>query len=224
MSSAPLRDKHERTLELFERRARSIFDCELARRDDALEMGKQLQLTVKHAPAEKSSIQELSMVVPPKESVAYAMTLIRPFTLNNDRIRYSNVMSALRYFIPEDSGSIEEVIDGLNLAWEEYPFRRMQTTHSQVGPDNILSPEISAWDNHIARKFLYGDLVHGDDNAELLDALGEEQVVFAASAMVSDGFILVNNTYQVLHELRPDLAPRNAYFVQREIDRSVEPS
>lgn len=188
-------------------------------------MGKQLQLTVTDAPAEEMTIQELSMVVPPKENVAYAMTLIRPLTLKNkDRLRYSNVISALRYFIPEDSGSLEEVIDGLDLAWEKYPFRRMQTSRLQVGPDDALIPEVSAWDARIARDFLYGDLVHGDDNAELLDALGQEQVLFAASAMVSDGFILVNNTYQVLHEIRPDLAPNNAYFVQREIDRSIEPS
>ena len=73
---------------------------------------------------------------------------------------------------------------------------------------------VNAWDNEIARMFLYGDLVHGDDNAELLDALGDDQVVFSAGAMASDGFMLVNNTYQVMHWLRPDIAPNDAHFSQ----------
>lgn len=55
---------------------------------------------------------------------------------------------------------------------------------------------------------LYGDLVHGDDYTEMLDALGDQRVLFAACAMASDGFLLVSSTYQVLHWLRPDVAPR----------------
>lgn len=211
MDDPKLPTLEEQTLRLFRRRAEDVFACDLARRDDALRLGQELQfnLLVDRKSGE-TRVADLRQTIPPKEQVAYALTLLRPFTLKNDRLAWRKVISALDAQTSE-TPSLKPKIDSLRAMWEKYPQRRMRIMQGSIDPDS-KEPTVDAWDDEIARRYLYGDLVHGDDNAELLDALGNDQVIFAASAMVSDGFILVNNTYQVLHWLRSDIAPEGAFF------------
>lgn len=162
----------------------------------------------------QTSVTELRQVVPPKEQVAYALTLLRPLILQSDRLAWAKVLDALAEFSTDAATGHSKKITELRSAWGSYPARRMrimQAPIDQTGGETT----VDAWDNEIARMYLYGDLVHGDDNAELLDALGDDQVIFSAAAMASDGFRLVNNTYQVMHWLRPDIAPAGAFFSQR---------
>lgn len=210
----PLLNKHTQTLRLFKRRADELFSCQLARRDDALKLGQQLHINfVADKTTGQSSVHEIHQVIPPKEQVAYALTLIRPLTLTkkNERLAWVRVLDALDYFCPSGDKRNTERLSELREAWTKYPPRRMRIMQAPIDPD-APGTRVDAWDNEIARKFLYGDLVHGDDNAALLDELGDDQVVFSAGAMASDGFMLVNNTYQVMHWLKPDIAPDHAYF------------
>lgn len=214
--------KHEQTLRLFKRRAEAIFECELARRDDADRLGQQMHVTFSlDKTTGQTSLAEIRMLVPPKEQVAYALTLIRPLTLTKkgDRLAWVTVLAALEQFCAADSREMRNRIEDLRKAWKAYPARRVRIMQEPIDPSN--GPSVDAWDNEIARAFLYGDLVHGDDKAELLDALGDDEVVFAASAMASDGFRLINNTYQVMHFVRPDIAPENAYFTQKIMDTKL---
>lgn len=162
----------------------------------------------------EASAHEFRVTVPPKESVAYALALIRPLTLKSDKLAFGKVLAALDAFRPKDDDRSKGAIEELQLAWESYPARRMRIMKAPLNP-SAEGVRVDAWDNEIARAYLYGQLVHGDDNAELLDALSDKQVVFAASAMVADGFKLVNNTYEILHWLRPDIAPEHAFFTAR---------
>lgn len=206
--------QHEQTLRLFKRRAEDVFTCELAGREDALKLGQQLHFNlVIDKTTGESHVEGLRMTIPPKEQVAYALTLIRPLTLAKDRLAWSRVLDALEAFRSAADGTNLTRIEELRAAWSSYPQRRMRIMQGPVDPASP-APRVDSWDNDIARKYLYGDLVHGDDNAELLDALGDSQVTFAASAMASDGFILVNNTYEVAHSVRPDIVPEAAHFTQ----------
>lgn len=208
-------DKHEQTLKLFKRRAEEVFTCTLALREDALNLGQQLHVTVSvDEETGQTSVTELRQVIPPKEHVAYALTLLRPMTLKSDRLAWAKVLDALEQFSGTAAKAHSEQIAELRTAWTTYPARRMRIMQAPIDPTNG-DPTVDVWDNEIARKFLYGDLVHGDDNAELLDALGSDQVIFSAAAMASDGFMLVNNTYQVMHWLRPDIAPDEAFFTRQ---------
>jgi hypothetical protein len=216
--------QHEQTLRLFKRRAEDIFGCELAHRADALKLGQQIHFNVVvNKKTGERHVEGLRMASPPKEQVAYALTLIRPLTLVRDRLAWSGVLDALKAFCPDEIKGNAVRINDLRTAWSSYPQPRMRIMQGPVDPD-ADGLRIDSWDNDIARKYLYGDLVHGDDNAELLDALGDLQVTFAASAMASDGFILVNNTYEVMHELRPDIAPESAYFTQLVATRQASPT
>lgn len=213
-NSDPVASKHLQTLRLFKRRADELFSCGLAQREDALKLGQQLHMNlVLNKTTGETSVRDLRQVIPPKEQVAYALTLIRPLTLSKkgDRLAWRTVMTALDFFCPPEDAVNKERIGELREGWSKYPVRRMRIMQAPIDPD-APGPRIDAWDNEIARKFLYGDLVHGDDNAELLEALGDDQVVFSAGAMASDGFILMNNTYEVMHCLRPDIAPEHAHF------------
>lgn len=220
-ASDQLAAKHTQTLRLFKRRADELFSCELARRDDAMKLGQQLHMNlVVDKATGKSSLRELRQVIPPKEQVAYALTLIRPLTLTKkgDRLAWVTVIAALEHFCPADDSNRAEHLAQLRESWAKYPVRRMRIMQAPIDPE-APGARVNAWDNDIARMFLYGDLVHGDDNAELLDALGDDQVVFSAGAMASDGFMLVNNTYQVMHWLRPDIAPEDAHFSRLLIEQ-----
>ena len=213
-ASDQLAARHTQTLRLFKRRAEELFSCELARRDDAMNLGQQLHMNfVVDQATGQSSLAGIRQVIPPKEQVAYALTLIRPLTLTKkgDRLAWVTVLAALEYFRPADATNVSEHLTQLRENWAQYPPRRMRIMQAPIDPE-AAGVRVNAWDNEIARMFLYGDLVHGDDNAELLDALGDDQVVFSAGAMASDGFMLVNNTYQVMHWLRPDIAPNDAHY------------
>lgn len=215
VSSTASANDHDQTLRLFKRRGDDLFACALALRDDALELGQQLHMTLRVDKATgQTSVTELRQVVPPKEQVAYALTLLRPLTLKSDRLAWPKVIDALAQCSANAAGARSEEIAELRAAWDLYPAPRMRIMQAPIDPASG-DPSVDAWDNEIARKFLYGDLVHGDDNAELLDALGDDQVIFSAAAMASDGFRLVNNTYQVMHWLRPDIAPTEARFSER---------
>jgi hypothetical protein len=163
------------------------------------------------------------MTIPPKEQVAYALTLIRPLTLVKDRLAWRTVLSALGASCAESDERNRTRLEELSRAWLSYPVRRMRIMQAPIDPDAPGS-RIDSWDSDIARKYLYGDLVHGDDNAELLDALGDDKVTFAAGAMASDGFILVNNTYEVMHTLRPDVAAEPAYFSRLAATHETSPA
>lgn len=224
VSEAPTAEKHLQTLRLFKRRAEGIFGCELAQREDALKLGQQFHMNlVVDKRTGASGFQGFRQVIAPKEQVAYALTLIRPMTLTKkgDRLAWVTVLTALEFFCPDERVEVREKLRELRGFWAGYPARRMRIMQGPSDPA-ADGARIDAWDNEIARKFLYGDLVHGDDNAELLDALGDDQVVFSASAMAADGFMLINNTYQVLHWLRPDIAPDDAYFSQRSQQAETE--
>lgn len=220
----PVAEKHHQTLRLFKRRAEDIFGCELAQREDALKLGQQFHMNfVVDKRTGASGIRDFRQVIAPKEQVAYALTLIRPLTLTKkgDRLAWVTVLTALEFFCPSERADIRQKLDELRGFWTSYPARRMRIMQGPSDPA-VDGPRVDAWDNEIARKFLYGDLVHGDDNAELLDALGDDQVVFSASAMAADGFMLVNNTYQVLHWIRPDIAPNDAHFSRRLHEAGTE--
>ena len=166
--------QHEQTLRLFKRRAEGIFGCELAQREDALKLGQQIHLNLIVDKATGGShVENLRLTIPPKEQVAYSLTLIRPLTLKSDRLAWNKVLPALEAFRSEGDSKNHERLAELNAAWSSYPVRRMRIMQAPIDPDAV-GPRIDSWDNDIARKYLYGDLVHGDDNAELLDALGDD--------------------------------------------------
>lgn len=216
-------EARDRTLMLFKRRADDILTCELAQRDDVLNLGKQFTVNVEQRLSTgRTRMVDFHRVVPPKEQVAYALALIRPLTLASDRIASKKILDALRANCPADDALNGERIATLRSAWAGYPSPRMNITQAPIDPVSD-GPRVDVWDNEIARKYLYGDLVHGDDNAELLDALGEPTVLFAASAMASDGFMLVNNTYEVMHCLRSDIAPDHAHISKRFHEQESEP-
>lgn len=206
---------HDQTLRLFKRRADDLFECSLAQREDSLELGQQLHMKLRvDKETGRTLVTELRQAIPPKEQVAYALTLLRPLTLKKDRLAWPKVLNALEQSSSGAAGAHVQMLSELRTAWDSYPARRMRIMQAPI--DSIdAEPTVDAWDNEIARKFLYGDLVHGDDNSDLLDALGDDQVVFSAAAMASDGFRLVNNTYQLMHWLRPDVAPEEAFFSLR---------
>lgn len=204
----------ESTLKQLKRRADRIFDSELARRPDALQLGQQfkMQIQVDNKTGE-SSMTGFSREIPPREPVSYALTLLRPFELMRDELYWKKVLAALETQFAVGDEQFSNEMEQLRAGWSAYPIRRVRIMQ---GPTGSTTPTIDMWDDEVARSYIYGDLVHGDNNDEILEALGDEEVLFAASAKASDGFILVNNTYQFLHRVRPDIAPRDAYFSTRE--------
>ncbi|MFD0557054.1 hypothetical protein FB566_2309 [Stackebrandtia endophytica] len=208
-----LPERHVRTLTGFERTAERVFTTELARREDATRLGRELQLGF-GTDSETGDVaaQRLRLPSPAAKPVALALQLLRPLTtcVDHNEPMWSEVMSALDFHRPPDDMAITERVSTLRDRWARYPAPRLQFT---------LSAETTDEESHDepARRFLHGDLGDG----ELLAALEDDHIRYAACSVVSDGFLLVNSTYQVLHRLRRDIAPEDGYFSRRLRDRAA---
>lgn len=195
-------DQHDKTTQLFIRRAARIFDSGFAKRPDALALGTQIKVRITEGwPGAQMSFGDL----PDEETIAHVVVLLRPFTLAKDTLAHSKVRAALRSFPGAADPRIAAHLDNLDKDWRGYPAARWQImAGNQVTGEMTLKP---IWDSEIARKWLYSDLVHADDEADILDALGDPEIRQAGCAMARDGLILVANTWWLAHQLRPDLAP-----------------
>lgn len=195
MDDEQLRAMHEKRLKEFKRRADDIRSCALYASTKVFVWGTRF-----HVQFSSDSTAKVGRELPKKSEVSYALSLIRPLTLNTENIYHQKVMGSLKYFADEN---LYERIAETKQQWRNYPPRRMQMFIGKVGEPEY---EATAWDNELADSYLYGGLVHADsDKGDLLDKFDSDEVIFAASAAMSSGFSLVHNTTWLLHHARPDM-------------------
>lgn len=167
---------YTQTLRLFRRRAELLLECELARRDDAMTLGTTLGVDLVAGENNRMVFSGLRMTVPPREQVGYAITLIRPFTLQRDHLAWTKILDALDACCPQTDTSASLHLADLRAAWDGYPYRRARYQVAPISPGGP-GPRLDLWDDEISHMLLYGDLVHGDDYTEMLDALGDQRVL-----------------------------------------------
>ncbi|GAB3586337.1 hypothetical protein [Calidifontibacter terrae] len=195
MDEAEVTAMHEKRLKAFKRRADEIRSCRLFQHPYALLWGKQLIVEVR-----SDGQNRIGRNLPTKAEVAYAVTLIRALTLNDENIYHQKVLGSIKHFADE---SLHDRIKATKKAWKEYPPRSMQLI---LGREDDPDWQVETWDNDLANAFVYGNLVHATaEQADLVDEFAEEDVLFAASGAMSTAFMLVHNTVWLLHQVRPDL-------------------
>lgn len=195
MDDDQLREMHEKRLREFKRRADDIRSCALYASPKAFVWGTQF-----HVQVSSDGTARVGRELPKKSEVSYALSLIRPLTLNDENIYHQKVMGSLKFFAGE---SLHERITETKRWWRDYPPRRMQMFIGKVGEPDY---EATAWDDELADSYLYGGLVHADsEKGDLLDKFDSDEVIFAASAAMSSAFSRVHNTVWLLHHARPDM-------------------
>lgn len=203
--SRPSTEEDAQRLRQFKRRADSVLGCSLAQEDEAPILGRRLRIRLVDG-----KLESLKATLPDKESVATALTLLRPITLEREDIFHAKVMGALSRLSTDES--LTQALRDTKKFWKGYPSATVQMMRGMVG---VPEPEVSTWNNELAQAWVYGELVHADDHSALLDALGEEFILFSAGAMASEGFALVSNTLWLMHQIRPDIQPEPPAYGER---------
>lgn len=184
-------------LRRFQDRAERLFDSAIAKRADLATLGTTMQILMKAESGSATITQEH----PPIEEIEAAASKLRPIFLQDEDVHYYKVLSALGYLTRSASAEARKSVASCRSSWKRVTDSNYWAVEAAKGEDFADRMPLT-WDRQIARDWLYGYLVHDDEEAQhRLRLLGEREKIMAGLLWVKDGLLLVRGTYQLVRDL-----------------------
>ncbi|KAA1007638.1 hypothetical protein FVA95_28635 [Pseudonocardia sp. EV170527-09] len=161
-------------LQWFVIRARRVEEHSLAQDKDKLLTWAQATLTLSGIEGEPPS--ELRWSLPPEEQLDSLAARCRPFLLKGDSVYWANVTTALGYLVRNETDpELPEAVEKLRDAWKKLDRDSADSLGFESragGVDGVLGDMVSS--KALAFAWLYGDLVHADE--DIPERVGEHGI------------------------------------------------
>lgn len=138
------------------------------------------------------------------EKLAFLAIKLRSFLLKSEDIYYNDTIKALCRFAKNDQQ--KRFIEQLKPLWKACSRSRMFTFAANAQGEELIPG--GAGDAHIGDRVLYSQLIHADDESELLDHIGADWQQWSLAALVGDWTAMVAHQQHVMRLIRPDLIPK----------------
>lgn len=193
-------DDHARdTVRSFLDRAESVLACSIAQRADLDKLGVSWNIRMEKTP-QGLRATDISRTLPDEEQIEAAAARVRPLVLESEPINYNKVMKALRRLTMNASETDRQLIRELSASWRTVPKASRWTisvANTQTGQE---WPPMD--DRQIAMCWLYGDLIHADEDKRAAVAhLGRDERLQAGLALVRDVIVHVKHTVRTIRDL-----------------------
>jgi len=210
MDDAELRSLHAANLRAFVLRARRAAAHSLALDRDGLRSLASGTTKLLLDPA--SRIVRIRQEYPPEETIESAAARVRPLLLEKEATFHGKAFAALRYFsrsaeVPQD---LREGLESLRTAWRAIKPNGKDSRGYSIEYGHVSSPDtFRASDNVLAFAFIYGDVVHHDEERLAETAgFGVVERYRAAAPLVAHLLLLAIGTLNVAQALhRRELLP-----------------
>ena len=169
-----LRERQLALLEWFVVRARRVEEHSLARDKDQLLVWAQGTFTLSGVDGHPPSTARWHL--PPEEPLDSLAARCRPFVLKNDPVHWAKVTQALGYFLRvPGSEDLATAVQKLRTAWRDLDKDTpgFVVFESRAGDQSGNLGELVGA-KALAYAWLYGDLVHADD--DVLERVGEHDI------------------------------------------------
>jgi hypothetical protein len=135
--------------------------------------------------------------------LAYAATLARTFTLEQEAIYGPDVARSLIHFA--NSNGKRVMCENVERLWGELPLNRMKTLAASLVDGTPVGPPDGVWDGEIGDRVLYSQLLHADDAHAVLDHIDAARQQFSLAGIVGDWLAIIAYQQAQLHLVRPDI-------------------
>lgn len=185
-------------------RIQQALETSLAQDSQVISMGTQIHLSLRiDSKTGKQLNSEIRLDEISPERLAYLAIKLRPFLLESEDIYYQDTIKALRRFAKNDQQM--RFVEQLKPLWEACSRSRMFTFVANARGEELIPG--GAGDAHIGDRVLYSQLIHADDESELLDHIGADWQQWSLAALVGDWTAMVAHQQHVMRLIRPDLIP-----------------
>lgn len=199
LDESELKSRHEATLRAFVPRARRVESHSLVVDNEALDAFANGRLTLELTRQGASIVQKL----PPEEQLESLAARVRPLLLQKEPTHNSRVTNALSYFARSDD-SLREPIHGLKSRWAALrPDSKSLLGYSAQVMASADAEVESMTDLQLAYAWLYGDVVHGDqDRLKQARAFGLDERFRAAILLIANAARYTVWTLNTLRNVR----------------------
>jgi hypothetical protein len=186
------------TLRSFLDRADRVLAGSIANRDDLDKLGSSFGVRVTADAAGRRSTRVLR-AIPDEELIVAAASRIRPLLLKNESIHFDKVTGAIGRLTMEAGEADRTSVSELKESWRSVATATRWTI--LVGNKLAGREWPSMSDREIAFCWLYGDVVHADDDKRAAVAhLQPDDLLFAGLALVRDVIVHVKRTCQIIRD------------------------
>ena len=175
MTEDVLKQQQRTLLEWFVIRARRVEEHSLAQDKEQLLAWASVSITVV-VRAEDGQPQTVRWHLPPEEPLDSLAARCRPFVLNDDAVYWAKVTKALRSVLRgTDAEDLTAAVQRLRDAWGALDKNKpgFEVYESRAGDENGVLGELIGT-KALAYAWLYGDLVHANDDT--LERVGDHDI------------------------------------------------
>ena len=199
MEQQELDERHYKVLRAFVYRARRVECHSIAKEQAVLEAYATGRMTLELKGSEASIVQQL----PDEERLESLAARVRPMLLQRELTHHANVVSALKHFAGADP-SLLDAINGLKTRWHDLRPERKDllawSAQVMVAPGAEVE---TLTDVQLAYAWLYGDVVHGDqDRLAKACSFGLDERFRAATLVIGNAAQLTLWTLNLLRNMR----------------------
>lgn len=192
---------HEQRLRLADERARRVLEASLASRPDVVSMGMRVNMLIDKR---DGSVDSVSFPTMDWEALGYLAMESRPFTLAREEVQFEKVARSLRRFATTEPQQVMSA--QLDRLREQSGHPRMYFYMARRTDGQELIPG-GTTDAKVGDRVLYSQLVHADDESDLLQHIDTDTQGWALAGMVGDWVALIAHYQWITHMIRPDLCP-----------------
>ena len=186
-------------------RIQQAFETSLARDPQVITMGTQVHVSMLvNKKTDKPVDSEIRLNEIDPEKLAFLAIKLRPLLLKSEDIYYNDTIKALCRFAKNDQQ--KRFVEQLKPLWEGCSRSRMFTFAANAQGEELIPG--GAGDAHIGDRVLYSQLIHADDESELLVHIDAQWQQWSLAALVGDWTAMVAHQQHVMHQIRPDLVPK----------------
>lgn len=142
---------------------------------------------------------------PDADALTVLAVRARVFTLKTEQIQFEKVHASLRRFA--EGGPWQRMVDQLVRLREDCGRPRLYfyAADLETGDELIRDGTDS---QAIGDRFLYSQIVHADDESDLLGHIDTDMQLWSLAGLVGDWVALIAHQEWLIHKVRPDLCPQ----------------